>query len=96
LLVGCLGCPEEQRAEWEWLVSEKKKYGMVVVSKKDFKALSKDIKKPYKEFMKQVGLSRSPDKYDLLATDALIESLNDTGTLFILKSYDARKAVLLV
>jgi len=89
-LVESSGFKEKHRAGWEWLVSENLKYGMVVMSKKAFNAQTEEAKRPYKDSIKLVGLSSSPDKLDLLVTESLTKSLIKKGTPHALNCLDAK------
>jgi len=94
-LVKSLACLKEQRAEWEGLVSEEKKFGLVTLNKKDFNAQPQDVKDLYQGSMKQAGLRSSYDEFNLRVTDALSRSLIETKTHSVYNCVDARTAIVL-
>ena len=93
--VECHGCPEELRPELVRQVTEEEKVGMVCLTKKVFDALPPLIKEPYLACMQQIGLSSSPEFYNLLATHEHLQTLRDTKTLYVINFHDARTGVIL-
>jgi len=93
--VDLCGCPEELRPEYLRQLTENEKVGMVCVTKKVFDGLSSEIKQPYLACKNKVGLSGSPEHYNLLATQGLLQHLRETNKTFIVNFVDAHTGLVL-